>query len=205
MSFAEIFNKEFPHKLHSSIENPFDKELRCCYDAVAVFCYDNDFTPNHITTISLICGVICCYTLYKKIKYAPAIFYFLCYFFDGVDGYYARKYDMVTEFGDWYDHVKDVSVHLGIIYILYLQKRYEGILLVALLFLFATIHLGCQENLFARSKPDFNHSSTLHQCQKMCPLDENTIHDGILLTKYWGTGTLTFFMVLYLALVNNKI
>lgn len=195
----ELLRQDFPHKLHSSVENPFDKELRCCYDSICEFCYDNDFTPNHITTMSLICGVVCCYTLYKQIKYAPAIFYFLFYFFDCVDGYYARKYDMVTEFGDYYDHVKDMSINLTIIYILYLQRRYEGILLFVLLLLLSMVHLGCQENLFSYSNPDFEHSATLSSCKMLCPLEIDGIHDGIMISKYIGTGTLTFFIILYFA------
>ena len=38
------------------------------------------------------------------------IYYFISYFFDVLDGIYAREYNMVSEFGDYYDHIKDIVV-----------------------------------------------------------------------------------------------
>ena len=34
---------------------------------------------------------------------------FVGYFFDCMDGHFARKYNMVTEFGDMYDYITDLS------------------------------------------------------------------------------------------------
>ena len=50
-----------------------------------------------------------------------AILYLTRYIFDCIDGFYARKYNMTTVFGDWYDHISDILINLIYIYdIIYL-------------------------------------------------------------------------------------
>lgn len=41
------------------------------------------------------------------------------YFWDCVDGQFARRYDDVSDFGDWYDHVTDVATGITVWFILW--------------------------------------------------------------------------------------
>jgi len=53
------------------------------------------------------------------------IFYLIQYNFDSVDGYHARRKNMITEFGDHYDHITDLIVTGILLYMIY--KRYKKI------------------------------------------------------------------------------
>ena len=76
------------------------------------------FTPNGITTLSLISGLMCVYFYYHKQYLASAICWMISYFFDCQDGNYARRYNMQSKFGDYYDHIKDNLV-FGIFLVLF--------------------------------------------------------------------------------------
>jgi len=49
--------------------------------------------------------------LYEENQFALSAFsYLISYMFDCWDGYYARKYNMESKFGDYYDHVSDMFI-----------------------------------------------------------------------------------------------
>ena len=110
-------------KVGIEYENPIDN---MCYDlakSMLPYFRSMNFTPNGITTLSLLFGLAAICFLYNKQFIPFAIMYIISHFFDCLDGAYARKYDMVTDFGDWYDHITDWLVYSTIIYILY--KKYN--------------------------------------------------------------------------------
>lgn len=83
---------------------------------------ENKNVANFATSISLIFKVASLYFL-KSSKYAiSSLFLALQYIFDCVDGYYARKYDQVTDFGCYFDHISD-SVFCILFFIILLTKR----------------------------------------------------------------------------------
>ena len=71
-------------------------------------------TPNMITGLSLLLGISSGVSMYYDKYKLAALLNFLAYFFDCVDGHLARKFDMVTVFGDYFDHYSDL-VKFGII------------------------------------------------------------------------------------------
>jgi len=83
-----------------------------------------NFTPNHITTLSLIFGLITLYLLWKKNSILAGLSYFISYFFDCQDGNYARTYKMYSEFGSLYDHISDAVIIIGLI-LIYIFKDYD--------------------------------------------------------------------------------
>ncbi len=84
-----------------------------------------NFTPNHITTLSLIFGLITLYLLWKKHCVLAGVSYFISYFFDCQDGNYARTYKMYSEFGSLYDHISDAVIIIGLI-LIYILKDYNN-------------------------------------------------------------------------------
>ena len=103
-----------------------------------------NFTPNTLTTFSLVLGLLTCYTFYKKKYKLSAILLFSSYIFDVLDGDYARKYKMVTKFGDYYDHIKDLIVYscFAIIFIIfnrYSKKNLIIIIIISCLFLLSIL------------------------------------------------------------------
>ena len=115
-------------KIPDNIDNPIDNILIKGADAVCPFLYRTGHTPNLITTYSLFTGVLSAYFLTKGCSYLFMIFYALSYFLDCVDGHFARKYDMTTDFGDAYDHFKDF-------FVFFLNSRYYSPIYRHLLYL----------------------------------------------------------------------
>ncbi len=76
---------------------------------VPIFYYLN-LTPNLVTTISL---YFCYYSYYYLTKNLSLhLIYYWCYvILDYCDGFMARKYNMVTKFGDFFDHFRDDVFH----------------------------------------------------------------------------------------------
>lgn len=78
------------------------------------------FTPNMVTTITLVIRLIVIYNLYYKRNYTLIILLFIIsWFTDCVDGQLARNYNMKSEFGGIYDVVVDIVSSFFIFVILY--------------------------------------------------------------------------------------
>lgn len=184
-------------KLEKHYECPIDNVLVDFADYLSPFFKEYNFTANDITTLSLIFGVLSAHSLYKHKYKLASIFYFISYFFDDMDGFYARKYNMVSETGDAYDHYKDISVALIIFLILFLQKRYLGLLLYLVVTMFSINMLGCQEHYYEK-----NESKTLNGTKKisMCKSKNEAL---ILLPyiRYCGVGTMNLAFSIYLFLL----
>lgn len=105
------------------------------------------FTPNVLTTLGMICSGLCVYYYYKS-KYWSLLFLFLRIYFDYADGLMARKYDQGTEFGDYYDHIVDVSFTIAfciVTYILFKKHRVVVLSVIAFFSIITMMQLGCIE------------------------------------------------------------
>lgn len=181
-------------KIPASMENPLDNVLIWVCERLSPFFRSLGHTPNALTTYSLITGLGSVYSLWQGNLWTFAILWFVSYFFDCIDGYFARKYDMVTAFGDMYDHVKDTVVN-ALLFVVALARYRSSVsvwhigVVVASLALMG-MHLGCQERIYsARGGED----SVLTHLTRMCPDP-----DWIYATRWVGTGT---FQVVAVALV----
>jgi len=191
-------------KICSDHENPIDKTLVYMCEKVAEFIRSKDtykiITPNMITTVGLLMGVIAIALLYKKQYYLAFIFFWLCYFFDCLDGYYARRYDMVTQFGDYYDHFRDIFVNVAVSILIYQQLStpeeksvFTIVFIVSIILMFT--HFGCQE---------MNSAITDNNaCLKiLSPLIGHK--EYIDYTKYFGNGTFTMVISLFILYLSVK-
>lgn len=192
-------------KLDFSKEDPIDYALANIADKLCPIFKSIHFTPNGITTLSLIFGLLSVYYLYNYKIIPFAICYFMNYFFDVMDGYYARKYSMVSKNGDLYDHAKDVIVNLLLVFVIF--KRYRlsrqetiiAITLVVLLLIFMNMYLGCQEIVYDKSESD-----TLNVTRKLCL---GKPHNTLKIVRFFGTGFFNIFvicLVIYIYLNNKK-
>ena len=160
-------------------------------------------TPNHLTTLSLIFGLLCIYSFHHQYFIISAILYFISYCYDVLDGNYARKYQMVTKFGDLYDHVKDISVNLLLLYIFYKHMTYKNntpllvvtICITVILLITLNINLGCQE-VYVSKKDKKNKSAFLSFTARLC---HKNIYNNLHIFRYFGCGT--FIMWICIALV----
>ena len=141
--------RKVPNELNDGIDNLFYEMSDSLSEHLRKI---EGMSPNVITTMGMIFGILGLVMLhYNRIAYS-IIFLWLYYFSDCLDGLYARKYNMETKFGDYYDHFRDVSI--GILYIYFVYKKIKTkhlkwlfLSVIAVLTLLSAVYLGCQERV----------------------------------------------------------
>lgn len=185
-----------PRKLPTNQEGPIDNLIYIIVEYIDPYFYKLKFTPNMITTLSLICGIISIYYLFYNFKKLAIFFYFLSYLFDCSDGYYARKYNMVTQFGDYYDHVKDIIIFILLIFVLLSNNKFFfnylfcNLLIILLFSIFMTGYFGCAEKIY-----DSEESESLSWTKFLCP-NSNYIY----FYRYFSSGSMLLLLFSYIIL-----
>jgi len=178
-------------KIPPELENPIDNVLIDACRPVSALLHKMGWTPNDITFTSLLFGLSAIYYLLTGRFLAAAFFYLISYWMDCLYGFTARRYHQETEFGDKFDHWRDVLVNVsvyGIILYYYFKKSVVlGIIvLLVLLMLYCSsmVHLGCQELAHSGVKSTF-----LSALGSICP---NSSHpdQAMRTTRYLGCGSL---------------
>lgn len=182
-------------KISQNDENPIDNIL---YDIsnelIKVFKIFN-FTPNMITTLSLLITLIGLYYINNGYYKTGSILYFIGYFFDCMDGSYARTYNMTSKFGDYYDHISDIIKIIFLVsckYQLKLKKQTKILFMIIILIfgLLTIIQTGCQEKI---KNKDIKNKSVLELVTFLCPNIENNKY-----FRYFGTGTFQLIISLFI-------
>lgn len=188
-------------KINNIYENPIDNFIIMLADIICPYIYYKSYTPNMITTLSSIACILTIILLLNAEYYWAALFLLISYFFDCLDGHFARKYNMVTSFGDYYDHISDFLKIFAILLTLYYinkEKFLKVIPIIILVGIMMAVHMGCQELLY-----DKNESDTLELTKKLCPVkNENNkyiIENILKSTKLFGCGT--FYLTLILSII----
>tara|TARA_Y100000389_G_C17369064_1_gene467989 strand:- start:317 stop:904 length:588 start_codon:yes stop_codon:yes gene_type:complete len=180
-------------KISTNIENPIDNILiDISYQLGKVFKILN-ITPNMITTMSLLFTLIGIDYMYNSSYKIAGILYFIGYFFDCMDGNYARTYNMTSQFGDYYDHIGDTIKCIFLLVCIYFIKikRKTKIIIINIIFVLGLLmlqHLGCQEQI--KDKKD---KSVLEIFNTLCSNKE-----FIKYTKYLGCGTVQLIISLFI-------
>jgi phosphatidylglycerophosphate synthase len=190
-------------KIDNHMENPIDDAILYLTDDICIYLnenYGSIVTPNILTTIGLMLGVLCVYFLLEKMYLLAFVFFWLTYLFDCIDGHYARKYDMITEFGDYYDHIRDIFIIFNIILVISIQLednylRMIFLVMFAIQFFFMLLHMGCQENNYQMQ----NESPSLNMFKTLC-FEKNLIQ----YTKFIGCGTAMLFLSLSILFLYIK-
>ena len=188
-------------KLPIKYENPIDNLILYFVEKVTPYLKKLNFTPNIITTIGNIFGVLGIYYLYINKFIQSSILYFMRYICDCMDGFYARKYNMVTKFGDWYDHCSDMII--TIIYLLLMYSKnavffYYFIILYSIIFYFTSLHIYYQEEFH-----DKNNSASLKISKYivpnfLIPKNKTDLENKLLKSRWFGCGTITSFLCIVL-------
>ena len=192
-------------KINTYHENPIDNILIEICNNVNKYFFKLNFTPNMITTLSLIVSLYSSYSIYNKQYELGSVLFLAAYFFDCLDGNYARTYNMTSKFGDLYDHASDMAkISILILCIMLLKiKKNTKILFIAIFCIFgllAGVHIGCQEKMKEDTKK--NKSKTLDITKCLCPNKNNIIY-----TRYFGTGTFNIIIFIFIFNLNyiNKL
>lgn len=190
-------------KIPPELENPLDNLSISLADALCPLFKKLHFTPNGITFLSLIFGLISLWALWNYNMVVFSITYYISYFFDCMDGHYARKYSMQSKFGDMFDHGKDILVNLSLIGILmYRYKteqkiKWQVITMSVIISCLMVAHLGCQERIYQSDE-----SPSLSFSQKLCVGDDPS--STIRVTRYFGCGTWAVFVIILVLYINHN-
>jgi phosphatidylglycerophosphate synthase len=179
-------------KLSSNYENPIDNFLIEGVEIISDPLHRMGITPNMVTAASLVLGLGASYALNEHKYEMAALLYGAAYFLDCVDGYIARKYNQVTPFGDWFDHIADavkVVVLLAVMFKINRTKFWKVMPIMSISSLLMAIHMGCQEKVYGKSEQ----SVSLSIYRNICPGDPET---NIKYTRYMGCGTATLVVIL---------
>lgn len=114
ISIKKFGSVNFDNLSDEYIFNPLSNKL------LKYFRYFN-FTPNQITYLSALSGLLSLGFFIHSKLFVTTIFYFLSYLFDCVDGRYARKYNMTSNYGMMIDQVTDVIVNIPILFLLLIR------------------------------------------------------------------------------------
>ena len=176
-----------PRKLSSNYECPIDNLVYIIVENIEIFFYKNNFTPNQITTLALITGILSPVMLYHNHNFVSIFLFFISYVLDCLDGYYARKYDMVTKFGDYYDHLSDILKNILILLVIFIKNKElfnKYIYLLVIIIITMLFQFGNQECLY-----NTDETPSLKILKKIC----NTKYMKI--TRYFGSGTYYLFIL----------
>lgn len=186
-------------KVSSQYENPIDNIFIELADGVSGWFHDTGHTPNVITGYSAVCGAIAINAVHSTDVKLFVISMTLSYFFDCLDGFMARKYDQETRLGDLLDHIKDILVICGIVFVL--LKKYgkravnvKVIAIAACLIAMMMMNFGCQQRQYANDSTE-----TLDMLKPMCRSP-----DYITYSRWFGSGTMIATLIVYVSNVMMK-
>lgn len=189
MNESEKFTK-VPFELMDNISQ-FNYKLS---DKISPSIYRKNITPNMITLFRALLGILSI-SLIKKNKVLSAILVILFHFLDCLDGHHARKNNMVTKFGDYFDHFVDISIGLSLVVYLYpkvdkIRKIVGGVILF-----FMLIYLGCEQKYILLKNKNVINDESLTFIQYFCPTNDPKRVDLILrLTKMFSIGAFITFL-----------
>jgi phosphatidylglycerophosphate synthase len=185
------------NKIPEEYENPVDVVLLKLVDKQLDFYKSLCLTPNMLTTFSLVSGLYSAFFIYKGQFIIASVLYMVSYYFDCADGKFARKFNMTSKFGDYYDHISDVIKLIFIVYALYCTnpKYFSNVIVIApLLLLLLCIQMGYQEVIY-----DKDDSDSISVIKKLVEKDNNP-ERTIKYTKYFGSGSINLIIAIIIFL-----
>lgn len=195
MLFSEdhtLYHTTQGRKLPSELENPFDDIFIDVASWLNTYIFRPlNYTPNMITTMSLFLGLSSALLFHKQWYIMSLLFFVTAYILDCADGAFARKYNMETTFGDYYDHISDLlkSVAFFISFVYHpfsIEFKVVVIAILLILYVLSLVHLGCQEAIY---NPDANKKhDSLSGLKVFCGSKEDSMRN-IQYTRYFGCGT----------------
>lgn len=197
---------ESGRKIEAQLENPIDNMLIAVSDKLCPIFKRLNFTPNGITALSAITGLGALYFLYQKDTTQFTIYLIISYLFDVMDGYYARKYNMVSDEGDRFDHYKDILFMAIGAYILYSQYNITNfpilIIVIIGLYFLSLIYLGCQEFMASQD----NQSDSLSFAKtgvSALSMDAATCKKRMGMLRWFGSGSMILVIILSVLYLNG--
>ena len=192
------------NKLPNYYDDPVDLFYKKYIDILNPYFKNAGITPNMITSISFFFGLLTCYLYYKSYYILAGLSYIISYFFDTMDGYFARIYGMGSVFGSYYDSISDNVVVLIIVFLFYKKSGFINssikVSIIGILLFFALgciYQMSCQEKYTKKTNEE-------HVSDGLAFLDNVKCKDfeHMKYTRYFGTGVCT--LVVAILIIGHK-
>lgn len=186
------------HKLPIEFWNELTYIIKKPIPYITTVLHNTNHTPNIITSYSFIFGLISIHYLINNNIKMFMLTYFMSFYCDVLDGYFARQYNMTSKFGDYYDHFTDILIFVIIVKIIskkykkYITKKIKILFFIFVLMLI--VNTGC-EKLYSTT----NVKETLDVCIYLCP-----IKSLINITKYFDVTIFVFVMFILLGYLERQ-
>ena len=192
-------------KIPTKLENPIDNILVMLADKSAPFFREMNWTPNMITSLCVLSLLIGVYLLIRGNIIGFSLFYLLSYWFDVLDGYYARIYFMETDFGDNYDHLTDIlGFVLLILVCLGLYRKYFTtckFIITLTVLLLSFVQFGCQE----KWSTYHTSSKSLSALKSICPVTgRGKLEKVMSVSRFFGSGSLVTYMIVLVCILHYE-
>ena len=187
-------------KIPFDYEGPVDIFFVAAAEKLNPFFKRLNFTPNHITTIAVFFKILTLYYFYYNNYKLAILCSLLQYYFDCCDGNYARKYDMVTKFGDLYDHLTDYAYAILLIIMLIrknfsMQKKIGFVIICILIGSLTFEHVMCTESYL--NEKNIKRYSLINKFNRV----EKEPTDCLNKTKDFSLGTLNLVIAILIYLM----
>ena len=185
-------------KLPFSLNNPIDTLLIQLSNCINPLLYALRITPNTITLFSFLFILLSMKYLYHDNYAMFCVFYALSYWFDCIDGNYARTYGLTSNIGDWLDHITDITGFIGVIVIVCIKYTIpiSYIILFVVTFFLLLWFTGCQEKY-----SNFEHSDSLQGLQSLCTGDPRTTLPYL---RWFGFATFNIIILIMIYCLHKK-
>ena len=166
------------------MDHPIDKFIiENILIKITPYVYKLKMTPNNITILGLGLGLLSSYSLYRNYIGLFILLWCSSYIMDCLDGFYARRYKMTSQYGDYLDHISDVFKTVCLFYVLHNKYNYFNnyilISIFCIIFIMQLINIGCEQKIKNINKDNNSIKILKKLCVKKIPY-----------LKYFGSPTI---------------
>jgi len=188
-------------KLPSDLENPIDDVMLNVITRIHPLFRSLGFSANGITVLSGIIQLAAVYCLWNGAYIASAILYIIGYFFDVMDGWYARYYHITSDIGDMLDHGKDIIVHILLIAVIIASDfpmwwKLGFVVTFVGMMIINSVYISCQEAYYNKR---YEGASFL-MLSSLCTQEDAV--DRLRMYRWFGPGTCVTASAVFIAILS---
>jgi phosphatidylglycerophosphate synthase len=180
-------------KSNKNIQSPFDNIMYKLSDDISDTFYNNNFTPNEVTTLSNITWIVMLIFLYNSYNYIAAFLLLISFFFDCLNGFMARKYKMSSNFGNIYDHTSHIIKFILLMILFYKinkEKLFKILPVIIIFLILSWSYTKCEE---INNNIDETSFVPISLCPASTPEGRYSYMQYV---KYFGAGSLNILLAI---------
>lgn len=178
-------------------------------DIIEPTLFQLNITPNSIT-ITRILMTVWGTTIVETHSLIAGFTILTGYFMDCLDGHYARRYGLVSNIGDYLDHIGDVVGYSVISWTLLpvLWPTHPYLILVMMMLTSTSIVQVSLEERYRKTRTIGQNSQSLDLISPICDPERNpllsiSLEKNLLFLRYLGSGTLFLYISWLFAIYNS--